>query len=304
MVRIASVVLMLTLYSSLVYSYDYLKPSHIMVDNLLLEDDISDKKIPGFYGFTNGSCQLDSQGTNISISNIVPGKWFIAYRNIIEESLSRFLEPFTVTFNDTSCTFVTIRHDNMKNELLMQYMCRDMVMTTDYSPYRKCYYYIKFTANRKIKHEVSQNCLLPKQVKNIIISDTDYKSFIVIKSCIVKLGPDKILMQKMHYIILVKRQLTIQLIDEILKTVEIESQINVRSFLNLYNIKSVSKRCQCKNDEFCKSPKRTCGPFSWIKHIFLISMILLSVTFIISGIYGWLKLNNKKVNKVAPSPIY
>ena len=221
---------------------------------------------PLLHGWTNGSCQLEGKDDEIDISRIVRGNWFVVYQNSVGKNNVPFLEPFTVTFNRRECTFVHISYNPKSQDLKMQYRCRDN-FTEDFQ-FKKCQYYVKFTSDRYIKYEVAEGCALKMQLRRVMITNTDYKNFIVIRGCTIKSDLNNSLLQREYLLVLVRH-----LLDEILKqkilflikSVYKKNDLVIldsKNFLKIFN--SSRNHCNCPNYT-CRKIDGLCLPMVFVK---------------------------------------
>ena len=262
--------------------------------NISLEK--ADQIVPVIFWRSNVSCEFKGNNTTIDISKIVPGKWFIGFRNWIEDSNSPFLEAYNVTYFDDSCTYIDISYDDWNKELLMQYKCRDR-NSSNVTTYNKCNYYIKFTADKLIKNEVTHQddgCYIDKQLKNVFISDTDYQNYITISSCITKKGPNNTLRHRYVYFILLRNDPDDLSIEQILRTLDsVTKRSHVRFILEFANKDKIPDGCSCLEDKMCHKKVRTFCILSWIKRGLVLFLLVMF------GFCLFLKYYNS-FNKVLP----
>ena len=249
---------------------------------------------PHQYGWTNGTCKLAGRDERIDISKIGCGKWYIGYRDFIGKFPTPFLEPFSVLFQYQECTFISISYDSSRNELNMQYGCHDNT-TKDYQ-FEKCRYYFKFTADLRIKYEISYGCPLKRQLKLVIISNTDYKNFIIVRGCSIQRGLNNTLLQKDHLMILLRRELDKKISEKILNLVKFNRYIKDDIELSFQRLKiyALNKLCDCEKS-ICHYEEHMCFPMEYLKSwpVFLITHPL-TITVLIFMIITFVKFKLEK----------
>ena len=146
----------------------------------------------------------------------------------------------------------------------MQYGCRDN--TTEDFLFEKCWYYIKFTPDRRIKYEVAHGCPLAMQIKRVVISNTDYENFILIRGCVIQKGKNDIILEREHLMILLKRKLDKNSTDYITNFIRVNrTKQNVRLFLHGFYLGPASSYCNCKNSTCRSNGQHLCHPMEYLK---------------------------------------
>ena len=260
---------------------------------------------PTTFGWQVGTCHFDGENSTIDISKIATGYWFLAHHDYLGRLDTKpFVEPFSVIFNASLCTFVHISYDPKGEMLLMRYRCRDNY-TEDFR-FKKCQYYVRFTSDRHIMYEVAHGCDLEMQLKRVVVSNTDYKNYIIIRGCIVKGGFEGVLYEKYFLMVLVKREGDPKLIKEV-ENLILSIGIKMTDLATFWNVNKSRSGCDCRKST-CVSVKAVCMPmeilsfrqrfFSKLSHyvIFLASLLIIVIIVVT---YEGLKHMNR-LNKVRP----
>ena len=222
---------------------------------------------PEQYGWTIGNCQLKEQAFGIDISKILNGNWLLAVRDGLGAKSIPFLEPFTVNFFLLKCTFVHISYDPKEKEIKMEYKCRDS-FTKDFR-FEKCQYYVKFMSNRQIKYEIGSGCPFKMQLKQVFISNTDYKNYVIIRGCVLNAGRNMTFYQFEYIMVLVKHKLDEILIQDIMDVIRMGDYSNrtlKKALTSLESIESVDLRqCNCRKYS-CKTQQGLCYPMELLRY--------------------------------------
>ena len=260
---------------------------------------------PSTFGWQVGTCHFNGENSTIDISKIITGYWFLARHEYLGRLDPKpFVEPFSVIFDGTKCTFVHISYDPKREMLLMRYRCRDN-FTEDFQ-FEKCQYYVRFTSDRHIKYDVAHGCALEMQLKRVVISNTDYDNYILIRGCIVKRDLRDNLYEKNFLMVLVKREGDPKLIKEV-ENLILSIGIKMPDPFTFWHVNRSRTDCDCRKST-CVSEKGVCVPmeffssrqkpfFLTLSHYVIFLAFLLIVIIVIA--YEGLKHINR-LNKVRP----
>ena len=254
--------------------------------NILNRDDFSGRFLqislpnessiqPSKIGWMEGSCDLELFDTNIHVSKIRTGRWFLAYiSNDIGTELP-ILDPFSVFTGRGSCFYYEVSHDNFFNELKLSFKCRDAKFRLSW--FEKCQMYVKFTADQRIKYEVAHGCDLTSTFWSVYLAKTDYDNYIVIRGCLNLIHQNSTyhdIVQK----VLIKDNLNESLSKEVTQFLKPQALLTryIPQDLNL-DANQINPGCNCDVD-LCKEPfEYLCYPMERLDAVVLTKKILITV---------------------------
>ena len=260
-------------------------------------------------GWTNGTCQLPGIDRSLNISKIKSGKWFLQYKGSTPISTPPHVEPFSLLFRHMSCTYIIISHFN--DELVMEHRCRDK--STEDFKFQNCRYLFKFTADKQIKYEISYRCSLVNQIKGVLISNTDYDNYILIRGCVLRKAlKNGELYQRETQMVLVRNPISDNIFQKILNSLHSATvEYDFKSILRNTNIDKLSEKCNCSEYTCLKPQKNRCYPieyieiieintFTFIKYSIIVATSLISfLVCIVLVLYKYKQIRRKQI-KISP----